>query len=89
MVEIVNKRVLEGGSAKFECQFSGTPIPGTKYPRVQNHICQTKYQNVDIREKKNLLVINSLHKSIILNNIMVNKNCVPSRYFVVSQHEIS
>ncbi|XP_031619546.1 titin-like isoform X3 [Contarinia nasturtii] len=27
VVEIVNKRVLEGESVKFECQFSGTPIP--------------------------------------------------------------
>lgn len=32
VVEIVNKRVVEGESAKFECQFSGTPIPGINYP---------------------------------------------------------
>lgn len=28
VVEIVNKRVLAGGTAKFDCQFSGYPMPG-------------------------------------------------------------
>lgn len=30
VIEIVNQRILEGESAKFECQFSGTPMPGIR-----------------------------------------------------------
>lgn len=30
VVQIVNQRVCEGETAKFECQFSGTPIPGIR-----------------------------------------------------------
>lgn len=32
MVELNDKRAQEGDSVKFECQFSGTPMPGTKAP---------------------------------------------------------
>ena len=30
MIEIKDQRAIEGDSVKFECQFSGTPMPGIK-----------------------------------------------------------
>lgn len=33
VVEIKDQRAAEGESIKFECQFSGTPMPGIKWPR--------------------------------------------------------
>lgn len=30
MVELKDQRAIEGDSIKFECQFSGTPMPGIK-----------------------------------------------------------
>ena len=40
VVEIKDKRALEGETVQFECQFSGTPMPGIfPIPSTSSSIC--------------------------------------------------